>query len=166
MYVWWYPALFVPIGICYDCTSMNNPAMFLLVNHFVSRTNMHAEENASDVLSWSPDVISFGTHVLVVLSQVMVSRADFIPAVPIFVRFGCTFSTCPRLTMIIKENHMFGFRWLGEHKIHQGCLRSKLFWQKEDVELQENMCWNLLNCFNFCINEFSNRLWTSSQSQA
>lgn len=111
--------------------------MFLLVNHFVSHTNMHAEEYAFDVLSWSTDVISFGTHVLVVvIARVMVSRADFLPAVTIFVRFGCTFSTFPRLTSVndIKENHMFGFRWLGEPKIHPGCLRSKRFWQKEDVE--------------------------------
>lgn len=75
--------------------------MFLLVNHFVSHTNMHAEEYASDVLSWSSDVISFGTHdVVVVIAQVMVSRADFLPAVTISVRFGCIFSTFPRLTSV------------------------------------------------------------------
>lgn len=80
---------------------MNNPAIFLLVNHFVSHANMHADEYASDVLSWSTDVISFGTHVLVVvIAWVMVSRADFLPAVTIFVRIGCTFSTCPRLTSV------------------------------------------------------------------
>lgn len=70
MSVWWFPALFVPDGICSDCTSMKSLAMFLFLNHFVSHTNMHME---------------VGHHVLVVMvvPLVIVSRADFLPAVNI-----------------------------------------------------------------------------------
>lgn len=46
MSIWWFPALFDSNGFCYDRTSMKSPAMFLLLNHFVSHTNMHMEELA------------------------------------------------------------------------------------------------------------------------
>lgn len=46
MSVWWFPALIIPNGICYDCTSMKSPAMFLLLNHFVSHANVHMEKPA------------------------------------------------------------------------------------------------------------------------
>lgn len=102
--------------------------MFLLVNHFVSHTNMHAEDYAFDayVLSRSTDGISVGTHGwVVVIARSIISRVGFLPAATIFVSKVCFSSlepTAPRTVARKPALNPFGLL----HFLHNLALKCAL----------------------------------------